>query len=313
MIAGSDFDDFARAYDSGRAVRRRDDAGRRSGDAGLRLSEARRAAATGNMFLLESVEGGAQRGRYSMIGLDPDVIWRVERRAAEINRARARRRRRRSRPARASRWRRLRALLAESRIDLPRRPAADGGGRVRLSRLRHGAPDGAAGARQARSDRRAGRGADPPDDHGRVRQRARRDVRGDAGAPARGRVAARRARGGAGAARGDRRRRWRRRSTTPPPASIRRCSPRRSRLEHAAEAEFLAMVARAKDYIVAGDIFQVVLSQRFTSRFDLPAFSLYRALRRVNPSPYLVLSRFRRLPDRRARARKFWCACATAR
>ena len=53
------------------------------------------------------------------------------------------------------------------------------------------------------------------------------------------------------------------------------------------EAEFYAMVARAKDYIAAGDAFQIVLSQRFTSRFELPAFSLYRALRRVNPSPYL--------------------------
>ncbi|HEY4924104.1 MAG TPA: chorismate-binding protein, partial [Roseiarcus sp.] len=53
------------------------------------------------------------------------------------------------------------------------------------------------------------------------------------------------------------------------------------------EAEFNAMVVRAKEYIVAGDVFQVVLSQRFTSRFELPAFSLYRALRRVNPSPYL--------------------------
>jgi anthranilate synthase component 1 len=48
-----------------------------------------------------------------------------------------------------------------------------------------------------------------------------------------------------------------------------------------------AMVARAKEYILAGDIFQVVLSQRFSQPFDLPAFSLYRALRRVNPSPYL--------------------------
>jgi anthranilate synthase component 1 len=47
------------------------------------------------------------------------------------------------------------------------------------------------------------------------------------------------------------------------------------------------MVAKAKDYIRAGDIFQVVLSQRFTAPFALPAFSLYRALRRVNPSPYL--------------------------
>jgi len=53
------------------------------------------------------------------------------------------------------------------------------------------------------------------------------------------------------------------------------------------EAEFHAMVARAKEYIAAGDAFQIVLSQRFTSRFELPAFSLYRALRRVNPSPYL--------------------------
>lgn len=51
--------------------------------------------------------------------------------------------------------------------------------------------------------------------------------------------------------------------------------------------EFHAMVARAKDYILAGDIFQVVLSQRFSCPFDLDAFSLYRALRRVNPSPYL--------------------------
>ena len=53
------------------------------------------------------------------------------------------------------------------------------------------------------------------------------------------------------------------------------------------EAEYAAMVARAKDYIAAGDIFQVVLAQRFTSPFPLPPLSLYRALRRVNPSPFL--------------------------
>ena len=47
------------------------------------------------------------------------------------------------------------------------------------------------------------------------------------------------------------------------------------------------MVARAKDYIVAGDVFQVVLAQRFTAPFPLPAFELYRALRRINPSPFL--------------------------
>ncbi len=47
------------------------------------------------------------------------------------------------------------------------------------------------------------------------------------------------------------------------------------------------MVLKAKDYITAGDIFQVVLAQRFTTPFTLPPFALYRALRRVNPSPFL--------------------------
>jgi anthranilate synthase component I len=50
---------------------------------------------------------------------------------------------------------------------------------------------------------------------------------------------------------------------------------------------YAEMVARAKDYIFAGDIFQVVLAQRFTMDFPLPPFDLYRALRRINPSPFL--------------------------
>ncbi|MBB4642269.1 anthranilate synthase component I [Rhizorhapis suberifaciens] len=47
------------------------------------------------------------------------------------------------------------------------------------------------------------------------------------------------------------------------------------------------MVNQAKDYITAGDIFQVVLAQRFTAPFSLPPIALYRALRRINPSPFL--------------------------
>jgi anthranilate synthase component 1 len=47
------------------------------------------------------------------------------------------------------------------------------------------------------------------------------------------------------------------------------------------------MVDRAKEYIAAGDIFQVVPSQRFRVPFRRPPFSLYRALRRLNPSPFL--------------------------
>ena len=57
-------------------------------------------------------------------------------------------------------------------------------------------------------------------------------------------------------------------------------------------AEYERMVQAAKEYIAAGDIFQVVLSQRFEAPFELPPFSLYRALRRVNPSPYLYFLDF---------------------
>ncbi len=55
---------------------------------------------------------------------------------------------------------------------------------------------------------------------------------------------------------------------------------------------FHAMVTKAKDYILAGDVFQVVPSQRFSVPFDLPAFDLYRSLRRLNPSPFLFYINF---------------------
>lgn len=51
--------------------------------------------------------------------------------------------------------------------------------------------------------------------------------------------------------------------------------------------DFLAMVAKAKEHIAAGDIFQVVLSQRFSCPLSAPPFQLYRALRQINPSPYM--------------------------
>jgi anthranilate synthase component 1 len=56
--------------------------------------------------------------------------------------------------------------------------------------------------------------------------------------------------------------------------------------------EFKSMVRKAKDYILAGDAFQIVLAQRFEAPFSLPPFSLYRALRRTNPSPYLYFLDF---------------------
>jgi anthranilate synthase component 1 len=59
--------------------------------------------------------------------------------------------------------------------------------------------------------------------------------------------------------------------------------------------DFRAAVAVAKEHIVAGDVFQVVVSQRFDCTLDVPAISVYRALRVLNPSPYLYLLRFSEL------------------
>ncbi|MBV5318111.1 MAG: anthranilate synthase component I [Desulfobulbaceae bacterium] len=57
------------------------------------------------------------------------------------------------------------------------------------------------------------------------------------------------------------------------------------------EAGFATMVEQAKEYILAGDIIQVVLSQRFHAETTLSPFALYRALRHINPSPYLFYLR----------------------
>ena len=101
-----------------------------------------------NSFLLESVEGGATRGRYSIIGCEPDLIWRANGARAEINRA--------PQadptafapsplPALAS----LRALLAEVGDRAAAGAAADGRRHLRLYGLRHGAADRASAERQA--------------------------------------------------------------------------------------------------------------------------------------------------------------------
>jgi anthranilate synthase component 1 len=60
-----------------------------------------------------------------------------------------------------------------------------------------------------------------------------------------------------------------------------------------AKEDYVAAVNKAKSYIEAGDIFQVVLSQKFTARGTLDGFSLYRNLRKENPSPYLSYIRFK--------------------
>ena len=69
-------------------------------------------------FLLESVEGGAVRGRYSIIGIDPDAIWRANGSQAEIDRS-PRAKKRTWTPCSGSPLAALRAFIAESRIDIP--------------------------------------------------------------------------------------------------------------------------------------------------------------------------------------------------
>jgi anthranilate synthase component 1 len=78
------------------------------------------------------------------------------------------------------------------------------------------------------------------------------------------------------------------------PVPAEKTSPRRKK-ESAApkitsnftKPKFLAAVSKAKEYIRAGDAFQVVVSQRFSTRIHVDPFEIYRALRVVNPSPYL--------------------------
>jgi anthranilate synthase component I len=69
-------------------------------------------------------------------------------------------------------------------------------------------------------------------------------------------------------------------------------APIKPQTSNTSPEDYKAMVLKAKDYIAAGDIFQVVLSQRFETEFTLPPFSLYRSLRRVNPSPFLYYLNF---------------------
>jgi anthranilate synthase component 1 len=99
-----------------------------------------------------------------------------------------------------------------------------------------------------------------------------------------------------------------------PPSGIwakrRRWARQQSNFTHAG---YLAAVEKAKDYIRAGDIFQVVPSQRWSQRFELPPFALYRSLRRTNPSPFMFFFNFGGFQVVGCLAPKSLSACATAK
>lgn len=240
-------------------------------------------------FLLESVEGGAKRGRYSFLGLKPDLTWRCFGEKAEINR-KADLDRETFEPCDQDSLNALRALISESAIDLPEHlpPMAAGlvgymgYDTVRLMEKLPdsnpdplGIPDGVfmrptiIAAFDNIEDVvtivtpvRPQEFVSAKDAYDAAQDRLQeivdglqsslrisRDFSEDVG-------------------------------ELPDPVS------------NMTREGFHAMVHKAQDYILAGDIFQAVLSQRFTLPFELPPFALYRSLRRLNPSPFLFFLNF---------------------
>ncbi|CAN5635535.1 anthranilate synthase component I [soil metagenome] len=264
----------------------------------LKLTEAGKRS-----FLLESVTGGEVRGRYSIIGMKPDLVWECRGAAARINRS-ARFDEDAWQGEAAGPLASLRALIAESRIALPPGLPPTAAGlfgylgydMVRLvERLPHVNPDplglpdavmlrpavilvvdGVKGEVSVVSPSWAASGLGARAAYAQAAERVMDAVRDlDRTPPALTRDlpadAARRAAPASRAAEGDL-----------PPGAV----------SNTSLATYRAMVERAKEYVRAGDIFQVVPSQRWALPFDLPPFALYRALRRTNPSPYMFFFNF---------------------
>jgi anthranilate synthase component 1 len=240
-------------------------------------------------FLLESVEGGAVRGRHSIIGIEPDLVWRTIGSKAEINRT-ARSKPDAFVPCPQPPLAALRALIEESRIDLPETlpPMAAGvfgylG--YDMVRLMEELPP---------------ENPDPIGIPDAIMLRPTLIVVFDAVKDSITVVTPVRPEPGVDAK-----------------AALARATERLGQIVDALDrpldkslaeydegpldvppvsnttpAEYAAMVGRAKEYIAAGDAFQIVLAQRFEAPFTLPPFSLYRALRRTNPSPYLYFLDF---------------------
>jgi anthranilate synthase component 1 len=240
-------------------------------------------------FLFESVEGGAWRGRYSILAMNPDLVWRCCGEAAEIATGdEIEHGAFRADPAPALES--LRDLVARSRLDLPPGlpPMAAGlfgvigYDMVRLvERLPNVNPDplGLPDAILIRPSIVAIFDAIAQEIILVTTARPSSTTSAEAAyADAKGRLAAV----------ADRLRETLPAGTAPreaPPAAEDFVSP-------ISRADYGRLVERAKAYIRAGDVFQVVPSHRFRTAFPHPPFALYRSLRRTNPSPFLFFLRF---------------------
>ncbi len=240
-------------------------------------------------FMLESVTGGEVRGRYSIIGMKPDLVWRCHGAQSALNRS-ARFDADDFTPQDGNPMDNLRALIAESKIDLPDDlPQAAAGlfgylGYDMIRLVEHlpdvnpdplGLPDalmlrpsviavldGVKGEVTVVSPVWSSDGQTAKAAYAQAAERVMDAVR-----------------------------------------DLERAMPAESRdLGDAHEAAppvsnfskdgYLAAVEKAKEYIRAGDIFQVVPAQRWTQEFRQPPFALYRSLRRTNPSPFMFYFNF---------------------
>jgi anthranilate synthase component 1 len=281
------FDGFATAYDAGR---NQVVYARLAADLDTPVSlMLKLTGAAKDAFMLESVTGGEVRGRYSIIGMKPDLIWQCHGPKSRLNRM-ARFDPEAFEAQEADPLTALRALLAESRIDLPEDlPQAAAGlfgylGYDMIRLVEHlpdvnpdplGLPDalmmrpsvvavldGVKGEVTVVSPAWVQDGQSARAAYAQAAERVMDAVR-----------------------------------------DLERALPQASRdlgdaadlgepVSNFAHDAYLAAVEKAKEYIRAGDIFQVVPSQRWTQDFPLPPFTLYRSLRRTNPSPFMFYFNF---------------------
>ncbi|MEL6168158.1 MAG: anthranilate synthase component I [Pseudomonadota bacterium] len=250
----------------------------------LKLTGARK-----DSFLLESVTGGEIRGRYSIIGMKPDLVWECRGTTSRLNRH-ARFDSEAFETLDGDPLDTLRAVIAESRMTLPDDlPAAAAGlfgylgyDMVRLvERLPDVNPDplglpdavllrpsvtvvldGVKSEVTVVAPAWAGHGLSARAAYAQAAERVMDAVRDlERGVPGETRDL---------------------QETGPVPEPV----------SNFARADYLAAVDRAKEYIRAGDIFQVVPSQRWSQPFAQSSFALYRALRRTNPSPFMFYFNF---------------------
>jgi anthranilate synthase component I len=283
-----DFATFAAAYDQGRGVAVRV---KRIDDLETPISAlAKLGAERLGSCLFESVEGGETRGRYSIVACDPDLIHRVDADGAAFAPIDGAGVVGAFTPYDLPPLAALRKLLADSALDFPPDlppPAAGIYGYLAYETVRH-------------VERLPEPLPDPIGVPEAILVRPRLVIVFDGVkqelllvTPARP-ISGVDAKAAYGAARARLEAAWAKLDQPSPlrvPSAGARPSPLGHTTANMSPEAYMAAVETAKDYIAAGDIFQVVPSQRFSAPFGGSAVSLYRSLRRTNPSPFLFMLR----------------------